>query len=188
MTYEKKEIICNWFYYNSNEFKILAASGIICEHVDIIFVKRGVDISYKSLDHENKKYKERIKSHGSDRRNITNDHDLYKGIVEHFSNLKVMYMSLEFLSIFYEYHLLSECKILICQHGAALGNMVFMKKGATVVEIIQQKFIDQQENWFLYYGKEFKLKHYQYVVDEKEDFFDVNVNKFCKYLTKNNIE
>lgn len=185
---KKKEIICNWFNYNSNEFKILTASGIFCKHVDVIFIKRGIDISYKSLDHENKKYKERIKTHGADRRNITNDHELYESVVKHFNNLTVLYVSLEFLSIFYQHFLLSKCKILICQHGAALGNMVFMEKGATVVEVIQQKFIDEQENWFLYYGKEFKLKHYQFVVDEKEDFFDVDIKKFCKYLTKNNIK
>jgi len=163
-------------------------SDTFCTNPDVIFIKRGVDLSYKSLEHENKKFSERIKTHGSDRRNITNSDDLYDAITKHFCNLKVMHISLELLSIFYQYFLISNCKFFICQHGAALGNMVFMKKETVVVEIIQQTFIDKCENWFLYYGKEFKLKHYQYVIDEQSDFFDVDTKKFIKYLNKNDIK
>jgi len=187
MTFEKKEIIFNWFMDNIIKYDLIKIYRLNPIIPQIIFVTRAVDKSYKSLDYKDKRFSDRVKQRGSERRNINNSEELFKFIKSHFKNKEKLQISFESLSIYYQYYLLKNCKILICQHGSAVGNMIFMNPGSTIIEVIQQSYIDTQENWFVYYSNVYKINHYQYVVDEKEDFFDIDITKFKKFLEKNNI-
>jgi hypothetical protein len=186
MTLYKKEQICSWF--NDKIKNMIFCANENSKSIDVIFIKRSVDNSYSSINWNNKKEFERNKKHGGQRRNIINHDKLFIKIKKYFKGLNVISIPFEALHIFYQFKLLNNCKILIAQHGAALGNIAFMKKNSIVVEIIQQKFIDNYENWFLYYGNEFKLEHHQFIVNEENDLFNVNEHKFIQFLKNNNIK
>ena len=189
MTCYKKNIICSWFSKKVNlNNMIFSAHDYLLNDINIIFITRGTDNSYSTLNWNNKKEFDRNKTHGSQRRNILNSDELFDEIKKYYKNRNIISISFESLQILYQYKLLSNCKLLIAQHGAALGNIAFMKKNKTVVEIIQQKYIDNYENWFLYYGKEYKLKYFQFVVNEENDLFNINVNSFIDYLKTNRIK
>ena len=185
MTLCKKMQICSWF--NKKIQNMIFCANENSRPIDVIFVKRSVDNSYSSINWNNQNENDRNKKHGSQRRNILNHDELFLSLKKYFKGLNVVSVPFEALHIFYQFKLLSNCKILIAQHGAVLGNIAFMKKNSVVIEIIQQKYIDNHENWFLSYGKKFKLKHYQFITSDENDLFNVNVQQFIKFIKQQNV-
>ena len=184
MTFEKKKIICEWFSYIIANNELVIYTQRLLPTYDIIFITRKTDPSYKSLDFKNKFFSDRIKKHGSDRRNINNSTELFLFLKNYYKNKSIIEISFDLLNIYHQYYLLSNFKLIVCQHGAALGNIVFMDQHTTLIEIIQKKFIDEQENWFDYYAHTYKLNHHQFVVTNEEDFFDIDIDKFSKFIKK----
>ena len=181
MTYEMKKIINRWFdsrISNHNAFTYV-------KKYPIIFITRENDRSYESLSFKDKRYAKRVKTHGANRRNILNNDELIRAVKDLYTHEDVLTVSFEFVPILHQYILLNNCKLLICQHGAVLGNMAFMKKNSYVIEIVQRNYIDNGENWFKYFGEEFKLTHKQLIVESKTNHFFVNPSIFIDFIKKN---
>jgi capsular polysaccharide biosynthesis protein len=109
-----------------------------------------------------------------------------------YKHLKCINISLEYLPIFEQFHLFNKAKLVIAQHGAALANIIFMKKKTQLIEIINKVLLDQGENWFKPISKISKIKHYQYITVNKDvkKFMDkdsvlLNLIDFEKFIDNN---
>lgn len=71
---------------------------------------------------------------GSTLRRINNHVDLLAELTSRYGD-RVRAISLERASMYYQYHMFNNCRLLIAQHGAALSNVVFMQPGSNVIEI-----------------------------------------------------
>lgn len=93
---------------------------------------------------------------------------------------------MENLPLFYQYYLFSNAKIIIAQHGAALSNVIFMKKNSHVIEIISQEKINEGEDTFKNLSKICKLNHYSIETKNNNPTLDVKGmnNIISKLLTK----
>ena len=60
---------------------------------------------------------------------------------------------LERTSVFYQYLLFKNAKLIIANHGASLSNIIFMNKNSSVIEIISKlKLYEQKEDLFINLG------------------------------------
>jgi capsular polysaccharide biosynthesis protein len=88
------------------------------------------------------------------------------------------------MSIFEQYYIFKNSKLVIAQHGAALANIIFMEKKCSVLEIIYKEQL--KENWFLELSKSCnKLNYFQYLTNEESSI--INLNNFNFFIKKENI-
>jgi capsular polysaccharide biosynthesis protein len=75
----------------------------------------------------------------------------------------------------YQYYLFKHAKILICQHGAAMANIIFMNPGCGVIEIIPEKKIrDEKEDSFINLGKLCKLNYHLIETVDEMPIIDID--------------
>jgi hypothetical protein len=163
---------------------------------DILIIERKVHKSYeivnslkntsKQSDDKsyNNKLKELFKHSGKELRSIINHKEFVKFIKNLFPKKKVLNISLEYTSIFDQYKLFNNAKLIFCQHGASLSNIIFMKKDTQLVEIINKSKYES-DNWFLPLSNVCKIKHHQYVTDEAH--VNIDLDDFKMYLEKEKI-
>lgn len=126
-----------------------------------------------------------MKTSGEERRSIKNHEKFVKNIRNIFVDSDIINISLENLPLFDQYFLFNNSKIVIAQHGAALGNIVFMKENSIVIEIISKTKLYKGEDWFSPISKECGIKHYQFITEEEHAIIDNS--KFKKFI-KNILE
>lgn len=107
---------------------------------DIILIERATDSYYSTAC---KDRTEIYKSSGSERRSLSNHQQLVATLCERYGS-RFCNIVLERSSIYYQYMMFCNAKVVIAQHGAALSNIIFMmptggvkdtKVRGTVVEI-----------------------------------------------------
>ena len=141
-------LLINQFFKNNLPFYISAN-----KKYDVILIERTIDNKYKFMDYshltnnKNKLIKKLGTTSGKERRYINNHQELVKLLEKKFGN-KFLNISLENLPLFYQYYLFSNAKLVIAQHGAALSNVIFMKKQSCVIEIIPKEKIIEGEDTF----------------------------------------
>ncbi len=157
---------------------------------DIILIDRQIDTKYKLMNYSclknNKKRKKELirklgSTSGKERRYIKNHQEIVKSLEKKFSN-KFINISLENLPLFYQYYLFSNAKLVIAQHGAALSNVIFMKKNTNVIEIISKEKIDEGEDTFKNLSKICKLNHY--FIKKKEENPTINPKILIDVINK----
>ena len=90
---------------------------------------------------------------------------------------------LERTSVFYQYLLFKNAKLIIANHGASLSNIIFMNKNSSVIEIISKlKLYEQKEDLFINLGNIFKLKYETIIVENEIN--DVDINSLHKTIKK----
>lgn len=90
-----------------------------------------------------------IKGAGASRRSIANIDALCSAAARDGGN--VLATSLEGRSLYYQMALFAAADILVCQHGAALANLLWARKGVHVIEIIPRQLRDSIDA-FDYFG------------------------------------
>ncbi|MEO0416864.1 MAG: glycosyltransferase family 61 protein, partial [Verrucomicrobiota bacterium] len=93
---------------------------------EVLIIERAMDDFYSSEDAE-------VKTSGAERRYIANHTALVQLFQRRFAN--VQNYQLERMGIYLQYHLFRNAKMVVAQHGAALANIFFMRKGTRVLEI-----------------------------------------------------
>ncbi|HEY1751225.1 MAG TPA: glycosyltransferase family 61 protein, partial [Caulobacteraceae bacterium] len=94
----------------------------------IVFIDRAPpDAFYGSADAE-------IRTAGAQRRSIANVGEAHAALEAQFG--QVLFTTLEGRSLAYQIALFHLADIVVCQHGAALANLVWSRPGASVVEIM----------------------------------------------------
>jgi hypothetical protein len=78
-----------------------------------------------------------IQTAGSERRSIANIEELRSVALRHSDN--VLVAALEGRSLFYQMALFAVADIVVCQHGAALGNLIWSTNSASVIEVIPRE-------------------------------------------------
>ena len=167
------------FYISSNE------------KYDIILIERSKDNKYKLMNYsnyilnKNKMIKDLGTTSGKERRFIRNHKEIVQSLKKTFGN-KFINICLENLPLFYQYHLFNNAKIIIAQHGAALSNVIFMKKNSYVIEIISKEKIDEGEDTFKNLSKICNLNYYSIETKNNNPILDVKGmnNIISKLLTK----
>jgi capsular polysaccharide biosynthesis protein len=125
-----------------------------------------------------------LKVSGKETRSIVNHKEFVEFIKKKFNKKKILNISLEYISIFDQYTLFNNAKIIFAQHGASLTNIIFMKPKTKFIEIIDKdKYND--ENWFLDIGIASKIEHYQYITEAPH--VKIDLEDFKNYLIDNNI-
>ncbi len=75
-----------------------------------------------------------VKTAGSERRSIPNFAELAAALDEKFGN--VLPVTLEGKTLLYQMALFSSVDLIVCQHGAALANLIWSRPGTRVIEIM----------------------------------------------------
>lgn len=169
MSYEDKIKICNFFKLNVPEY-------IKCnKSYDIVLIERGSDPKYKLLNYSKDHpllQKLGTKS-GSERRAIRNHREICLELEKDYGD-KFKNIVLENTSIYYQYHIFSNAKLIIAQHGAALANVIFMKDFNNVLEIIPKEKLDLEgEDSFKNLSIMSKLNYYS--IETKENYAIINI-------------
>lgn len=169
MSYEDKIKICNFFKLNVPEY-------IKCnKSYDIVLIERGSDPKYKLLNYSKDHpllQKLGTKS-GSERRAIRNHREICLELEKDYGD-KFKNILLENTSIYYQYHIFSNAKLIIAQHGAALANVIFMKDFNNVLEIIPKEKLDLEgEDSFKNLSIMSKLNYYS--IETKENYAIINI-------------
>jgi len=158
------------------------------KNFDIVIIERKINKSFLSVYYK-KNYKPQfgnlINTSGAERRHIINHDEFVKTVKKIYPDKKIINVSFEFLPIFTQYYLLHNAKIVIAQHGASLGEIVFMKPNTNVIEIISKSKLESGEDWFPPISKTCGINHYQYITDEEHTKIDVN--DFKKFIKKNDL-
>lgn len=143
----------------------------------IVFIERGVNNLYKHMTYKGKHPDlERLgKLSGSERRYIGNHKIVLDSIEKEYPN-KVQNVQLENTSLYYQYHLFNNAKVIIASHGAALSNIIFMEEGTHVIEIIskQKKYVEKEE-LFSRICERFNIIHHEILVEKEVDSIDPNM-------------
>jgi hypothetical protein len=183
--------INKWMKENTKKYDL-----DLVKKYDILIIERKVHKSYeivedlkktkKEVDDKsyNNKLKELFKHSGKELRSIINHKEFVKFIKKLFPKKKVLNISLEYTPIFDQYKLFNNAKLIFCQHGASLSNIIFMNKDSQLVEIINKSKYEL-DNWFLPLSNVCKIKHHQYVTDEAH--VNIDLDDFKKYLEKEKI-
>jgi hypothetical protein len=169
LLYSEKIKICDFFeknvpfYLKELNFK------------DIVLIERNIDPSYKHIDYSKQHFElqKMGKLSGKDRRYIINHEEIVDYLKSNFSD-NFINVSLERTSIYYQYLLFKNAKIIIASHGAGLSNVIFMKENTCVIEIIsKEKLNKEKEDTFKNLSLFCKLKH-KFIITEKEiDIIDI---------------
>jgi hypothetical protein len=120
----------------------------------VIITRLPADKFYSQADCE-------IKTAGSERRSIANVEELRAAASLHSDNVVVA--ALEGRSLFYQMALFAAADVVISQHGAALGNLIWCKDTTTVIEIIPKERKDgiQECDYFGDLARCLSLKYYR---------------------------
>ena len=141
---------------------------------DVILIERtNTERYYQSVE---KVEKEKLS--GALLRSIANHRELTEALSKEYG-CRFCNITLERSSIYYQYHLFSNARVVIAQHGAALSNAFFMKpeKGATVIEIfppaaqVLQQFKAGARTHFINLAKHMGLRHV--MVNQSSNHSDV---------------
>ena len=120
----------------------------------VIITRLPADKFYSQADCE-------IKTAGSERRSIANVEELRAAASLRSDNVVVA--ALEGRSLFYQMALFAAADVVISQHGAALGNLIWCKDTTTVIEIIPKERKDgiQECDYFGDLARCLSLKYYR---------------------------
>ena len=173
MCYQDKIKICDFFKLHLPEY-------IKCnKSYDIVLIERGTDSKYKLLNyskHHPLLQKLGTKS-GSERRSIKNHKEICLELEKSYGN-KFKNISLENSSIYYQYHIFSNAKLIIAQHGAALANVIFMKDFTNVLEIVPiEKLELEGEDSFKNLSIMSKLNYYSIETKETNPIINIRTLK-----------
>jgi hypothetical protein len=178
MTFEDKIKICSFFESNFPSYFSL-------QKYDIILIERKIEEKYKLLDYsssKNKMIKNLGKKSGSERRYIKNHKDIAIELKKIFGN-KFKNISLENKPIMYQYFLFKHAKLIICQHGAALANIIFMQPNSCVLEIIPlSKLKNEGEDSFKNISEMCKINYYS--LETNEDIPIINIDSLKIIIDK----
>jgi hypothetical protein len=75
-----------------------------------------------------------IKTAGADRRSIPNIDEIVESLRRH--NCNIMLDAMEGKSLFYQIALFSSVEVIVCQHGAALSNLIWTRPGTVLIEVM----------------------------------------------------
>jgi hypothetical protein len=139
---------------------------------DVVIIERRINKAISTTEFGQNKYTEIMKTSGAERRSIINHDEFVEKIKSMYPNKKVINVSLEFMPIFEQYHLFHNTTMLIAQHGASLGQIIFMRPNTYVIEIVSK--LKQKENWFMPISNVCGINHYQYITDEEHTIIDVD--------------
>ena len=182
LQYSEKIKICDFFeknvpfYLKDLNFK------------DIVLIERNVDPSYKYIDYSKQhiQLQKLGQLSGKERRYITNHQEIVEYLKSNFND-NFVNVSLERTSIYYQYLLFKNAKIIIANHGAALSNVIFMKEySGSVIEIISKdKLNKENEDTFKNLSLFCKLEHKFIITDNEIDNIDIKkliniINTFYK--------
>lgn len=189
LTYDKYLSVNKWI-----KKELLLNNLTICNinpvKYDIVIIERKIDISYQSnmifiKNNQNKKLIKRSDIVGTERRSIINHPEFVESIKKYFPKKNILNISLEYLPLFEQYNLFNSAKIVIAQHGAALANIIFMKHGSLVIEIMTQDLLNRGSDWFVPISKTCKINHLQYIVNDY--YINIDITNFKHFMDKNNI-
>ena len=173
MYYEDKIKICKFFKLHLPEY-------IKCnKSYDIVLIERGTDPKYTLLNYsKNHPLLQKLGTKsGSERRFIKNHKQICLELEKNYGN-KFKNISLENTSIFYQYHIFNNARLIIAQHGAALANVVFMKDFNNVLEIIpKEKLILEGEDSFKNLSIMSKLNYYSIETKENNPIINIQTLK-----------
>ena len=185
-----RKIINKWFIEQINTYNFFVHSNYNIKNIDIIIIERKINVSFKTeyskniVKSENKKLYDSKKKSGAQRRYIINHAKFVQCIKDYFPKKNIINISTEYMSIFEQFYLFHNAKLVIAQHGAVLANIIFMKNKKSVVELIHKEQLTK--NWFLNLSKECdNLKYMQYITDEENP--DINLEHFKLFLDDNNL-
>lgn len=149
------------------------------EEENIIFISRGLNPLYKLSNH-----KSFSTTNGCERRSIKNIDELLKKIKLSFPEENVYKKILDNKTIKEQASIFNQAKIVIAQHGAALSNIIFCKKGTLIIEI--GKLQNLERPWFSEIAKKFELK--RETINIEDDYNHIQVPlKAIKNIIKQNI-
>lgn len=181
---KKYDKFINYFIYTEiNNFmnKCLNTYDLILNNnitYDIVVIERKINKALSTEYYANNKYTNIMKTSGKERRSILNHDDFFNHIKKMYQQKKVINVSLEFMSIFQQYHLFSNATLVIAQHGASLANILFMKENTYVIEIVSKN--KQKESWFTPISNVCNINHYEYVTEH--DHVSIDLNDFEKFV------
>ena len=178
-TYSIYKKINNWFHYQIDVNNIMIKPIQI---YDIVIIERKTNICYKSLYSKKNKVNNIFKTSGSERRTIINHNEFVKNIKKYYPNNSVLNKPLECLSIYEQYYLFNNAKLIIAQHGASLANIIFINNIiGNVIEIVFKDRL-KKDNWFESLAKSCNVRHFQYLTDAENVIIDIS--KFNIFLDK----
>jgi hypothetical protein len=176
ITYKKYKIINKFFKASIKNYNLLIPS----KKYNVVIIERKTNNSYKTIIEEHILKYDIYKTSGSERRQIINHKEFVNFIKEYYKDYKCINVSLEYLSLFQQYYLFNNADLVIAQHGAGCGNIIFMK---------QKKFIEiNVENGlqlFADIAETCKIDYYNYKTTENNTLIDLD--KFKMFLDNNNL-
>lgn len=178
ITYEDKIKLCDFFQKNIPKFLLSL------KFKDIVVIERGVEPLYQHQDYskKHKMLQELGKQSGKERRYNKNHNEILEMLEKDYKD-KYENIILERTSVYYQYLLFKNAKIVIANHGAGLSNIIFMNKNCGVIEIMSKlKLYEQKEDLFINLGKIFKL-NYKTIITEEEKA-DVDINELKENIKK----
>jgi hypothetical protein len=125
MSTPTRKLILDYFKMNLPKYIKLIPTA------DIILIERATESYYSNVSSNLKSI---FQTSGSQRRYISN-HSFIASSLKNIYGDQFINLTLERSSLFYQYHMFSNAKIIIGQHGASLSNVFFMPKGSNVIEI-----------------------------------------------------
>lgn len=133
--------------------------------------KKLIEVA-KSNFEENSPKKIWLSRTGQDRRIVNNEEKITEFLNKEGFNV----INPENYSIVEQVNIFSNADIVIAPHGAALTNIMFMKKNSKVMEI--RIFSDSVRNAFFSLSSEFALSYYYFLAEAKSENLveDLNIN------------
>lgn len=125
MSVPTRKLILDYFKINIPRYIKLIPTA------DIILIERATESYYSDVSSNLTAV---FQTSGSQRRYISNHSSISSSLKKIYGD-KFINLTLERSSLFYQYHMFSNAKIIIAQHGASLSNVFFMSKGSSVIEI-----------------------------------------------------
>ena len=153
------------------------------EIYDIVIIERKTNKSYSTIQIADNKWKDIMLTSGSERRSIINHNEVVSEVKKIFKNKSIINISLEYLSLFDQYLLFSNAKLVIAQHGAALGHIIFMNNSSHVIEIVSKIKLRTGEDWFRPISDVCKIKHHQFITDLEHT--EIDISEFRNFIKKN---
>lgn len=150
------------------------------EKKNIVIIERKIQYGFNTISYKENKYKNIMKTSGSERRSIINHNELVNLIKKYFDNYNVINISTEYMPIFEQYIIFNTADIVFAQHGAALANILFMQENKNVIEIISKVKLNSGDDWFKPISKVCNINHFQYITEEEHT--NINSKDFKSFL------
>lgn len=145
---------------------------------EIVLLERATEQYYIEKSKTNiDKSREIFYTSGKQRRDITNHNELLAGLTASFPS-KIGNIILEGKSIFFQFQLFKNAKIVIGQHGAGLANIFFMQPEGYLVEIMSPW--GRRGNHFKNLANSLHVNYYKF--DLERDIGPVDVNVIIEIL------